>query len=66
MTEIKMVEPGCKNDLCFRGICSHCGAKFEAEVDLMQSYRPDQNCTWCNGIRTVNMLPARKEELLLG
>lgn len=62
---LRMVKLGNKNDLVFKGICIHCGAEFEADIDNRIT-RLDQNCSYCNGIRTVNLYLKLKKDLILG
>jgi hypothetical protein len=61
-----MTKKGYLDDFVFKGKCKHCGAEFEAEKEEFKGTRTDQNCGFCQGIRTVRFQPSTKAEMLLG
>lgn len=61
-----MIKKGYQEDFVFRGKCKECGAEFEADKDEFKGAREDQNCDFCQGIRTIRFHPVQKKQLLNG
>lgn len=63
---LTMTKAGYQEDFVFKGKCKHCGAEFEADKNEFKGVRTDQNCDFCQAIRTVRFHPASKQEILHG
>lgn len=61
-----MLKPGYRNDFIYHGICGNCGAEYEASPEDIKTARKDQNCPFCQGVRTIRFEPVNKAQYING